>query len=53
MEDKKELLCYSMETVNKMMEALSHIEVSGITSVTALAAVMQLLNNAEKTIPAE
>ena len=53
MENKQKLICYSEETVSKMMEALSHIEVKGITSVTALSAVMQLLNNVAKEIPAE
>lgn len=54
MENKKELICYSMDTINKLMEALSCIEVKGITSVTALSAVMNLLtNNVEKRIPIE
>ena len=53
MERKKELICYSMETVEKIITALNNINVSGITNVTALSAIVQLINNPEKTIPIE
>lgn len=46
-----ELICYSEETVHRMMDILNQIEVRGVTNVTGLSAVMNLLNSVEKTIP--
>ncbi len=50
--NKKEetLICYSEETIRKIMDILNQIEVKGITNITGLSAVMNLLNSVEDTI---
>ena len=48
--DKKMLICYSEETINKIVEVANQLEVRGITNVTGLAAILNLLNAPIKTI---
>ena len=49
-DNKEILICYQNDAINKIIEILNQIEVKGITNVTGLAAIMNLLNAPAKTI---
>lgn len=48
---KEESIRYSKETISRIMDILNQIEVKGITNVTGLSAVMNLLNSPETNAP--
>jgi len=44
---KQEKVSYSIEQINKIVELLDKVKVSGVTSVTSLAMAYQELNSGE------